>query len=203
MLPLRLFAKRNFSAANLETFAVYGALSSWGFTLSLFLQQLAGWSPLQAGMATIPVTIVMFFLSRYAGKFSARWGPRWFMTAGPLIAGASILTLARLPVDVAYAQDLLPALLGFSVGLSLTVAPLTTTVLSDAGPGDAGIASGVNNAVARIAGLIAVAVIGVVASGGGVALTVAGFHNAMLVTAALLVTGGIIGAVGVRNRPLR
>ncbi len=202
MLPLRLFAKRNFSAANLETFVVYGALSSWGFTLSLFLQQLAGWSPLQAGLATIPVTIVMFLLSRYAGKFSARWGPRWFMTAGPLIAGVSILALARLPVDVAYAQDLLPALLGFSVGLSLTVAPLTTTVLSDAGPGDAGIASGVNNAVARIAGLIAVAVIGVVASGGGDGLTVAGFHNAMLVTAALLVAGGVIGAVGVRNRPL-
>ena len=139
----------------------------------------------------------MFLLSRYAGKFSARWGPRWFMTAGPLIAGVSILALARLPVDVAYAQDLLPALLGFSVGLSLTVAPLTTTVLSDAGPGDAGIASGVNNAVARIAGLIAVAVIGVVASGGGDGLTVAGFHNAMLVTAALLVAGGVIGAVGV------
>ena len=97
----------------------------------------------------------------------------------------------------------MPALVGFSVGLSLTVAPLTTTVLSDAGPGDAGIASGVNNAVARIAGLIAIAVIGVVASGGGDGLTVAGFHNAMLVTAALLVIGGAIGAVGVRNRPLR
>jgi EmrB/QacA subfamily drug resistance transporter len=202
MLPLRLFAKRNFSAANLETFAVYGALASWGFLLTLFLQQLAGWSPLQAGLATIPVTIVTFLLSRYAGKLSARWGPRWFMTAGPLLAGVSVLMLARLPSDLVYAQDLLPALLGFAVGLALTVAPLTTTVLSDAGPGDAGIASGVNNAVARVAGLIAIAVIGVVAAGGGNHLTVRGFHEAMLVTAGLLVAGGVIGAVGVRNRPL-
>jgi hypothetical protein len=124
------------------------------------------------------------------------------MTAGPLIAGVSVLGLARLPADLSYAQDLLPTVLGFAFGLALTVAPLTTTVLSDAGPSDAGIASGVNNAVARIAGLIAIAVIGVVASGGGNHLTVHGFHEAMLVTAALLVAGGVIGAVGVRNRPL-
>ena len=143
----------------------------------------------------------MFLLSRYAGKFSIRCGPRWFMTAGPLIAGVSI-SRARTAAGRrrVLRTDLLPALLGFSVGLSLTVAPLTTTVLSDAGPGDAGIASGVNNAVARVAGLIAIAVIGVVASGGGDRLTVAGFHDAMLVTAALLVAGGVIGAVGIRNR---
>ena len=171
MLPLRLFSHRNFSVTNIETFAVYGGLSAWGFLLSLFLQQLVGWSPLQAGLATVPVTIVMFFLSRVAGRYSMRYGPRWFMTAGPILAGLSILALARLPTDVAYATDLLPSLLGFAVGLALTVAPLTTTVLSEAGPSDAGIASGVNNAVARVAGLMAIAVIGVVAAGGGDHLT--------------------------------
>jgi len=199
MLPLRLFANRNFSATNLETFAVYGGLSALGFLLSLFLQQVAGWSPLQAGLATVPVTIVMFLLSRRAGGWSMRLGPRWFMTAGPALAGLGALALARLPTDPSYAADLLPALILFALGLSLTVAPLTTTVLSEAGPGDAGIASGVNNAVARVAGLLAVAVIGVVAAGGASNLTASGYRDAMMVTAALLFAGGAIGAVGIRN----
>jgi len=200
MLPLRLFAKRNFSAANLETFAVYGALSAWSFLLILFLQELSGWSPLQAGVAIIPVTVMMFLLSRYAGKLSMRWGPRWFMACGPLVAAVAALPLLRLPVHVSYVTDLLPSTIGFGVGLALTVAPLTTTVLSDAGPGDAGIASGVNNAVARVAGLVAVAVIGVVAAGAGNDLTASGFHASMLVVTALLVAGAAIGAIGVRNR---
>ena len=199
MLPLRLFSKRNFSFANLETLAVYAGLSTLTFFLVLFLQQLSGYSALRSGLALLPITIVMFVLSPRVGRLSMRYGPRWFMTAGPVLAGLSILALARLPTDPAYATDLLPSLLGFAVGLALTVAPLTTTVLSEAGPGDAGVASGVNNAVARVAGLMAVAVIGVVAAGGGDHLTASGFHNAMFVTAALLVIGGAIGAVGIRN----
>jgi EmrB/QacA subfamily drug resistance transporter len=199
MLPLRLFSRRNFSVTNIETFAVYGGLAAWGFLLSLFLQQISGWSPLQTGLATVPVTIVMFFLSRVAGRYSMRFGPRWFMASGPVIAGLSMIGLARLPVDPTYATDLFLPLLGFAVGLSLTVAPLTTTVLSEAGPADAGIASGVNNAVARVAGLIAIAVIGVVAAGGGDKLTASGFHDATLLTAALLLAGGAIGAIGIRN----
>ena len=199
MLPLRLFSKRNFSVTNLETFAVYGGLSAWGFLLSLFLQQLAGWTPLQAGLATVPVTIVMFLLSRLAGRFSMRYGPRWFMAAGPVLAGLAVLALSRIPTDPDYAVDLLPALLGFAVGLSLTVAPLTTTVLSEAGPADAGIASGVNNAVARVAGLMAIAVIGVLAAGGGNHLTAPGYRDAMILTAVLLLAGGAIGAAGIRN----
>jgi hypothetical protein len=126
-------------------------------------------------------------------------GPRLFMTLGPVVAGASVLAYARLPVRLDYWVDLLPALLGFSVGLSMTVAPLTTTVLADAGPGDAGVASGVNNAVARIAGLVAVAVLGIAAAGGGDDLTVRGFHETMLAVAALLVAGGLIGLAGIRN----
>ena len=109
----------------------------------------------------------MFLNSRVAGRWAARIGPRLFMAAGPLISGGSLLALAWLPTGLDYWVDLLPPLLGFALGLSLTVAPLTTTVLSDAGPDDAGIASGVNNAVARIAGLVAIAAVGIAASGAG------------------------------------
>jgi EmrB/QacA subfamily drug resistance transporter len=199
MLPLHLFARRNFSVTNVETLAVYGGLSAWGFFLALFLQQLAGWSPLEAGAATLPVTLVMFALSRQTGRLSARYGPRAFMAAGPLLGGASLLALARLPSGLDYWVDLLPPLLGFALGLTLTVAPLTTTVLADAGPGDAGIASAVNNAVARIAGLVAIAGIGIAASGGTHRLTEHGFHVAMLCVAVLVAAGGAIGAVGIRN----
>jgi predicted MFS family arabinose efflux permease len=199
MLPLRLFARRNFSVTNVETLAVYGGLSAWGFFLVLFLQQLAGYSPFRAGLATVPVTIVMFFLSTRAGRLSARHGPRLFMALGPLVAGASLAALARMPTQLDYWVDLLLPLLGFAVGLSLTVAPLTTTVLADAGPGDAGVASGVNNAIARVAGLVAIAGVGIAASGGGHRLTAHGFHVAMLIVAALVALGGVIGAVGIRN----
>jgi EmrB/QacA subfamily drug resistance transporter len=199
MLPLRLFRSRNFSVTNVETFAVYGGLSCWGFFLALFLQQLAGWSPFRAGVATVPVTIVMFVLSRYAGRYSMRYGPRLFMSLGPLIAGVSSAFLARLPTHLDYWTDLLPPLLGFAVGLTLTVAPLTTTVLSDAGPSDAGIASGVNNAVARIAGLVAIAVVGIAAASGSDHLSLHGYRIAMVVTAALIAAGGVIGGLGIRN----
>jgi MFS family permease len=179
---------------------VYGGLSTWGFFLALFLQQISGYSPFRSGLATVPVTIVMFLLSRYAGRFSMRYGPRLFMASGPLMAGASTLALARLPVHPSYWVDLLPPLLGFALGLTLTVAPLTTTVLSDAGPGDAGVASGVNNAVARVAGLVAIAVVGIAAASGGTGgLTVHGFRVAMLITGVLICAGGAIGAVGIRN----
>ena len=199
MLPLRLFRSRNFSVANIETLAVYGALSGFSVFVTLFLQEFSHYSPFRSGLASLPVTIVVFFLSPRVGRLSAHYGPRLFMSLGPLIAGGSLLGLARVPVRLDYWVDLLPPLLGFSVGLSMTVAPLTTTVLSDAGPSDAGIASGVNNAIARVAGLVAVAVLGIVAVGGVNHLTVGGFHATMVVVSALLAVGGLIGAVGLRN----
>ena len=201
MLPLRLFASRNFSVTNLETFAVYGGLSAWGFFLTLFLQQIAGYSPFRAGLAMIPLTIAVFLLSRYVGRLSMRFGPRIFMGAGPLLGAVSILALVRLPTHLNYWVDLLPALVGFAIALSLIVAPLTTTVLNEAGPGDAGIASGVNNAVARVAGLIAIATVGVAAAGGSDHLSAQGFHRAMLAVAVLLAIGGVLGAVGIKNPP--
>jgi EmrB/QacA subfamily drug resistance transporter len=199
MLPLHLFRLRNFSVTNVETLSVYGALSGLSVFLTLFLEEFARYSALSAGVALLPITIVMFFLSPRTGKLAMQYGPRLFMALGPVIAGTSLLAYARLPTHPIYWVDLLPPLLAFSVGLSLTVAPLTTTVLSDATAGDAGVASGVNNAVARVAGLLAVAVLGIAASGGGGHLTVHGFHVTMAVVAVLLVCGGLIGAVGIRN----
>jgi EmrB/QacA subfamily drug resistance transporter len=199
MLPLPLFRLRNFSVTNVETLAVYGALSGLSVFLTLFLLEFSGYSSFRAGVALLPITIVMFFLSPRTGKLAMQHGPHLFMALGPIIAGVSVLAYARLPQHPNYWVDILPALLAFSVGLSLTVAPLTTTVLSDAGPGDAGVASGVNNAVARIAGLLAVAVLGIAAAGGADHLTAHGFHVTMVVVAALLVCGGLIGAIGIRN----
>ena len=199
MLPLRLFRLRNFSVTNIETLSVYGGLSALTTFLTLYLIEFAGFSALQAGVSLLPVTVVMFFLSPRTGRLSMQYGPRLFMALGPIVAGLAVLAYTRLPQDVSYWVDVFPALLVFSVGLSLTVAPLTTTVLADAGPGDAGVASGVNNAVARIAGLLAIAILGILAAGGGDHLTVHGFHLTMGAVAALLVSGGLIGAIGIRN----
>jgi EmrB/QacA subfamily drug resistance transporter len=199
MLPLRLFRMRNFSVTNLETLAVYGALSGFGVFLTLFLLTFSGYSSLHAGVALLPTTVVMFVLSPPTGKLSMQYGPRLFMAVGPIVAGAAVFTYARLPVHPDYWVDILPALIVFAVGLSLTVAPLTTTVLSDASASDAGVASGVNNAVARVAGLLAVAVLGIAAAGGGDHLTAHGFHVTMVLAASLLVCGGLIGAIGIRN----
>jgi EmrB/QacA subfamily drug resistance transporter len=199
MLPLRLFRLRNFSVTNVETLAVYGGLSAMTTFLTLYLIEFAGFTALQAGVSLLPVTIVMFFLSPRTGRLSMQYGPRLFMALGPIVAGLSVLAYTRLPRDLSYWVDIFPALLVFAVGLSLTVAPLTTTVLADAGPGDAGVASGVNNAVARIAGLLAIAILGILAAGGGDHLTEHGFHITMGAVAALLVCGGLIGAIGIRN----
>jgi len=199
MLPLHLFRLRNFSVTNVETLAVYGALSGLSVFLTLFLIEFSGYSAFRAGVSLLPITIVMFFLSPRTGKLSMQYGPRLFMALGPVIAGAAVLVYGRLPAHPNYWVDLLPALLVFAVGLSLTVAPLTTTVLADAKAGDAGVASGVNNAVARIAGLLAIAVLGIVAAAGGDHLTEHGFHVTMVAVAVLLACGGLIGAVGLRN----
>jgi EmrB/QacA subfamily drug resistance transporter len=199
MLPLRLFRLRNFSVTNVETLSVYGGLSALTTFLTLYLIEFAGFSALQAGISLLPVTIVMFFLSPRMGRLSMQYGPRLFMALGPVLAGLGVLAYTRLPRDVTYWVDVLPALLVFSLGLSLTVAPLTTTVLADARAGDAGVASGVNNAIARIAGLLAIAILGILAAGGGDHLTEHGFHLTMAAVSGLLVCGGLIGALGIRN----
>ena len=171
MLPLALFRRRNFAVGNIETFSMYAGLGLLFFFLVLFLQQVAGYSALEAGTTTIPVTLVMFGASTRFGAMADRYGPRFFMGVGPLVAAAGLAFFLRVDADVDYLTDLLPGLLIFSVGLSMTVAPLTATVLADADEHNAGIASGVNNAIARAASLIAIAAVGaVVAASFGSAL---------------------------------
>ena len=199
MLPLRLFSRRNFAFANLETLTVYAGLSTLTFFLVLFVQQLGGWSALKSGLALLPITIVMFFLSPRVGRLSMRYGPRVFMGVGPLVAAAALLGLARLKPGFSYWLEMLPPLLVFSVGLSLIVAPLTATVLADVGERDSGIASGVNNAVARVAGLLGIAIVGASVAGSDNKLDYSGFRLAMLITTALVAVGGVLGLAGIRN----
>jgi EmrB/QacA subfamily drug resistance transporter len=162
MLPLELFKRRNFAAGNAETLAMYGGLSIFQFFLVLFLQQVAGYSAFDAGLALVPVTLIMFFCAKHAGRLADRYGPRLFMGIGPLVAASGLALLVPMDADVDYLTELLPGVLVFSVGLAATVAPLTATVLADADEHNAGIASGVNNAIARVAGLLGVAAVGVV-----------------------------------------
>ncbi len=165
MLPLGLFRRRNFSAGNIETFSMYAGLAVLFFFLVLFLQQVGGYSPLQSGFATLPSTLVLFVLSRRFGALSDRHGPRFFMSVGPLVAACGLLLLERVGVHVSYASDVLPGVLVFALGLSMTVAPLTAAVLAGADSTQAGIASGVNNAIARVAGLLATAAVGAAVAG--------------------------------------
>jgi hypothetical protein len=165
MLPLSLFAARNFSVGNLTTFALYGGLSIATFFLVLFIQQVGGYTPVDAGLALMPITVMIFILSRRFGMLADRIGPHIFMSGGPLVAGVGLLLLLRTNADANYLTTILPGVLIFGLGMAATVAPLTATVLSSVEAGHSGLASGVNNAVARVASLIAIAAIGAVVAG--------------------------------------
>jgi EmrB/QacA subfamily drug resistance transporter len=160
MLRLDLFKSRNFAVGNVETLVLYGGMSALFFFLVLYLQQVARYTPLQSGLALLPESVVMFALSSRFGALADRLGPRLFMGVGPLIAGAGMLMLLTVGVHVSYLTSVLPAILVFSLGLSMTVAPLTAAILAGVHESEAGIASAVNNAVARVAGLIATVTIG-------------------------------------------
>ena len=205
LVPLGLFANRRFSAANVLTLLVYSALGVFLFLLVLQLQTVAGFSPLVSGTAMLPVTALMLLLSARAGALAERIGPRIPLTAGPLVAAAGFLLTLRIGADASYPVDVLPAVVVLGLGLSLTVAPLTATVLGAADQRRAGTASGVNNAVARSAQLLAVAVIPVAAGIGGADYTVpaafdAGFDRAMTISAVLLVLGAAVSAVLLRSQ---
>ena len=206
MLPLGIFRARQFSGANLATFAVYGALGGALFLIPIQLQQVLGYSPLEAGTALLPITLVMLVLSPQAGKLSQRIGPRLPMTLGPIVAGAGLAALSRVQAGTSYASVFLPAIVVFSLGLALTVSPLTATVLAAAPVEHAGLASAVNNAVARAAGLIAVAV--VPAAAGLTASSYlhpasfgAGFRLAMWLTGGACALGGVVSAITIRRAP--
>ena len=165
MLPLGLFRRRNFSAGNVETFSMYAGLAVLFFFLVLFLQQIGGYTPLQSGLATLPVTLIMFALSRRFGALADRFGPRLFMGGGPLVAACGLLLFQRIGTHVDYVSEVFPGLLVFALGLAMTVAPLTAAVLAGAEQSQAGIASGVNNAIARVAGLLGTAAVGAAVAG--------------------------------------
>jgi EmrB/QacA subfamily drug resistance transporter len=164
MLPLALFARRNFAVANAQTFAMYGGIGLLGFFVTIYLQQVAGYSALKSGVTGLVPTGVMFLLSARMGRLADRYGARWFLVAGPLLVAAGFGLMQRYGTSVSLVGDVLPALLVFSLGLALTVSPLTATVLADVVETDAGIASAVNNAIARTAGLVSVAAVGAIVS---------------------------------------
>ncbi|MCS5728328.1 DHA2 family efflux MFS transporter permease subunit [Herbiconiux moechotypicola] len=197
MLPLSLFRSRNFSAGNVATVFIYGALSLGFFSLAVFLQQVAGYSATLAGFATIPTSILLIGLSTLFGRLSGRFGPRLFMTVGPLLAGAGFLLLLRADASADYLTQVLPAVLVFGLGMAITVAPLTSAILGAIEPARSGIASAVNNAVSRVAGLITIALASVVT--GAAVLDLAGFHRVALVTAVLFFAGAAVSFVGIRN----
>jgi EmrB/QacA subfamily drug resistance transporter len=248
MLPLGLFAGSNFRWGNVETLTMYGGLAIFGFFVGLFLQQVAGYSALEAGTIGLVPTGMMFLLSRRFGALADRYGPRLFMGIGPLVVAAGFLAMLRLDEEVSFVSDLLPALLLFSLGITITVSPLTAAVLADAHESNAGIASAVNNAVARTAGLLATAAVGAALAASytsGVdaklegerlssqaravverakdraldvpdpgalppadravvveatqAAAIDAFHLGMVIAAALLAAGGLIGLAKIRN----
>lgn len=202
LVPPALFTSRVFTAANLVTLAVYAALGGVFFLLVLQLQLVAGYSPLLSGAATVPVTLLMLLLSAPAGRWAQRHGPRLPMTLGPLIAAGGLVLLLRIGPQAAYVVDVLPGVLVFGLGLSVLVAPLTGAVLGAVPTTEAGIASGVNNAVARTAQLLAVAALpglaGISGSLDDPAAFDSGFAVAMWVCAGLLLSGALLAALLLR-----
>ena len=204
MLPLSIFDSRQFTSANLVTFVVYAALGGVFFLLVVFLQVALGYAPIAAGAASLPLTALMLVLSPRAGMLAQRIGPRLPLTLGPILIGVGMLMMRGIDPGDSYLGAVLPAVVVFGLGLSLVVAPVTATVLAAADERHAGVASGVNNAVARTAGLVAVAALPVIAglSGSDYASPTAitdGFHVAVLVCAILAFAGGVLAWLTISN----
>jgi EmrB/QacA subfamily drug resistance transporter len=208
LLPLSLFSSLQFSSANVLTFVVYGALGGILFLLPLQLEQVSGYTPLEAGVALLPVTFIMLLLSARSGALAAKIGPRLQMTVGPLVIGAGLFLFARVGFSAGpsgnYVTEVLPAVLVFGLGLAINVAPLTSTVLAAAPAEVAGMASAVNNDVARAAGLIAVAVLPAAAGLTGSSYLhrpefSAGFRTASFISGGLCLLAGVLAAVTIRN----
>lgn len=205
MLPLSVFANRTFSAVNVVTLVVYGALGALMFFLVLHLQVVAGYSPLQAGAATIPFTVLMLIFSPRVGTLMNHTGPRLLMTVGPAVAGLGVVLLAFIPAQASYAAHVLPGVLVFGAGITLLVTPLTATVLAAVPDTHVGLASGVNNAVARAAGLLTVAALPAMVGLTGddyqvPAVFSAGYTQAMWWCVGLLAAGALVAVVLVPGR---
>lgn len=198
LLPLSMFTVRNFGWGNVSTLFVYAALSLNGFVIGVYLQQGPGLSATAAGLASLPVTVLMILLSSRAGAWAGRLGPRLFMTVGPLLMAVGALLLLMVGRDFDYWWQVLPAMIVLGLGLALTVAPLTSAILGAIDERRSGIASAVNNAVSRVAGLLVVALLSTIVGG---SLDLGGFHSAAIVTAALFAAGGVVSWIGIRRNP--
>jgi EmrB/QacA subfamily drug resistance transporter len=204
MMPLGVFSSRQFSGANGVTFAVYGALGGALFLLPIQLQQVLGFSPLAAGTALLPITVIMLGLSARSGALAARIGPRLQMSVGPLVVAAGLALMARIGTGGSYAGQVLPAVVVLGFGLAVTVAPLTAAVLAAAPDERSGVASAVNNDVARVAALITVALLPSITGLTGDSylhpeVFATGFHEAVLIAAAACVIGALIAVLTIRN----
>jgi EmrB/QacA subfamily drug resistance transporter len=216
LLPPAIFRARNFSVGNVATFSIYGGLGAATFFVTIYLQQVAGWSAVEAGLSLLPVTLVMWALSSRFGALSDRIGPRLLMGLGPIVAGVGLAWMGRLDADVDYFGELLPGVVAFGLGLSATVAPLTNTVLGAVPREHAGVASGTNNAIARVAALVAIAAVGAVVAdryhaaggpgeplsgGAGREASATAYRWGMGVAGGLVVAGGLISLAGIANPP--
>lgn len=204
MLPLALFRRRQFTVTGAVTFLVYAALGGVLFLLPVELQVVNHYTPLESGVALLPLTVCMLLLSARSGQLATRIGPRLQMSVGPLVVGAGLALLARSTTDSSYVSGVLPAMVVFGLGLATTVAPLTTTALGAVTDEHAGLASAVNNDVARVGGLIAVAVLPAMAGISGNSYLhpgelAGGFRSAVLIAASWCVVGGLVSAIGIRN----
>ena len=194
MLPPAVFGARNFTVGNVATVFLYAGITLGMLLVALFVQEVGRLSPAQAGLATLPVPVLSFLLAARFGELAGRHGPRRFMAVGPVIAAAGFgwMALAHGNVWV----QIVPGLVLFGIGLSVTVSPLTAAILAAVDPAQSGIGSAINNAVARVAGLIAIAFTAVIV---GDTMSLDGFHRGVLTSAALLVIAGIVSAVGIRD----
>jgi EmrB/QacA subfamily drug resistance transporter len=196
MMPLSLFRRRNFAVGNLATVAIYAALSVAGMVIVIYLQQVAGLSATMSGLIMLPVTIMLVLLSSRFGALAGRFGPRWFMAIGPLLVAIGFLLLRSIQTPFDFVSQALPGVLLFGLGMAITVAPLTSAILGAIDTERSGIASAVNNALSRIAGLVAIALLGAVI---GTIVDDAWLDNALLLCAGLMLAGAVVSAVGIRN----
>lgn len=199
MMPLWLFRVRNFGMGNLATAFIYAAFAFGPFALAIFVQEFGGYTALAAGAATLPSMIMLILLASFFGGLSSRFGPRLFMTLGPLTCAAGFLLTTLVTEEVAYWTELFPGIAVFGLGMAITVAPLTAAILGAVDPARAGIASAINNAVARLSGLVAIACTAIIV---GSQLDLDGYHRAALASAVMLALGGIVSYLGIRN-PVR
>ncbi|NKX88597.1 MFS transporter [Nocardia coubleae] len=205
MVPPEMFADRVFTLINVVTLLVYAALSGSMVFIALFLQIGAGWSPLAAGAASVPISVLMFLLAARFGAVATRFGPRRPMVIGALVLAGGLALLAGAPRDPGFVTDILPGMLAMGLGLSMLVAPLTGTVLAAAPAGRAGVASGINNAVSRTAGLLAVAALPLLVGLSGHAYAdadavTAAYRGALWWCVGLVLAGAVVTAVGLSGR---